>query len=151
MSLNVIKVSPFSFFSIVILNDTSELSGVLSSVVPVFFNNHKLGFFGDQSPMSGKRSILKDSKEDISSLMLSSLLFCLQQCDLESAESRLSFGLILAQRRKFRDVKFRFGLVEKKRLHLVPYLKIFTGNVRFGRSRIDQYLGRVAVGANYSL
>lgn len=65
MPLNVIKVSAFSFFSIVNLNDTSELSGVLSSVLPVFFSNYKMGFFVDLSSMSGKGGILKDSKEDI--------------------------------------------------------------------------------------
>ena len=65
MSLNVIKVSAFSFFSILILNDASELSGVLTSVLPVFFSNYKVGLFGDLSSVSGKGSILKDSKEDI--------------------------------------------------------------------------------------
>jgi hypothetical protein len=35
-------------FSIVILNDTSELNGVLSSVLPVFFSTYKMGFFEDE-------------------------------------------------------------------------------------------------------
>jgi len=112
MSLSVIKVSAFSFFSIVIVSDTSELSGALTSILPVFFSNYKMELFGDLSSMSGKGSILKDSKEDIFlTCAFRSFILCLRQCDLKSAESRLSFDLILAHRRKFRNVKFRFGLV----------------------------------------
>jgi len=120
VSLNVIKVSAFSFFSTVILNDTSELSGVLSSVLPVFFSNYKMGFFGDLSSMSGKGNILKESKEDIFLTYAFQSFILLRQCDFKSAESRLSFGLILAHRRKFRNVKFRFGLVKKKEKKKAP-------------------------------
>jgi len=138
MPLNVIKVSAFSFFIIVILSDTSELSGVLTSVLHVFFSNYKTELFGDLSSMSGKESILKDSNEDIFlTCVFRSFILCLQQCDLKSAESRLSFDLTLAHRRRFRNAKFRFGLVKKK-IRILPYLKIFALNMRFGRSRIDQ-------------
>jgi hypothetical protein len=51
------SLSAFSFFSIVILSDTSELSGVLTSVLPVFFSNYKMELLGDLSSVSGKGSI----------------------------------------------------------------------------------------------
>lgn len=88
----------------------------MTSVLLVFFSNYKVGLFGDLSSMSGKGSILKDSKENIFfTCAFRSFILGLRQCDLKSAESRLSLGLILAQRRKFRNVEFRFGLVEKKK------------------------------------
>lgn len=129
------KISNVFIFIVVILNDTNGLSWVLNYGLPLVSCNYKMGSFGGPSSMSAKGSILKDSKgRYFPHLCLPvfcvCVCVCLRWCDLKPAKNRLSFGLILAQRRKFRNVKICFGLVKKNKASSSAVLK----NIQFKRA-----------------